>query len=60
MAHLLVGHLVEDLCRGRILLAQSLGKAAIDLAVFFSEKIARAKDLPFGEIDKSLHVALLW
>ena len=59
MAHLLVGHLVEDLCRGRILLAQSLGKAAINLAVFLFREDRKSKDLPLGEIDKALHGALV-
>ena len=59
MAHLFIGHLVEDLCRGRILLAQSLGKAAINLAVFLFREDCESKDLPFGEIDKPLHVALV-
>jgi hypothetical protein len=37
----------------------SLGKAAIDLAVFFFREDRESKDLPFGEIDKSLHVDLV-
>ena len=59
MAHLFIGHLVEYLCRGGILLAQSLGKAAINLAVFFLGEDRKSKDLPFGEIEKSLHVDLV-
>ena len=52
MAHLFIGNLVEDLCRGRISLAQPLGKAAINLAVFLFIEDRKSKDLPFGEIDK--------
>ncbi len=55
MAHLFIGHFVENLRGGRVLLAQSLGKAAIDLAVFFFGGDRESKDLLFGEIGKSLH-----
>src|ERR1700730_7497015 len=49
MAHLFISHLVEDLCRGRILLAQSLGKAAINLTGFLFREDRKSKDLPFQE-----------
>jgi hypothetical protein len=58
MAHLLVRHLVEDLRRSRILFAQTLGKAAIDLAVFFLRGDSESKYLLFGKIGKSHHVDL--
>jgi hypothetical protein len=41
------------------LLAKSLGKAAINLAVFLFREDCESKDLPFREIDKTLHVALV-
>ena len=41
------------------MLAQSLGKAAINLAVFLFGEDRKSKDLPFGEIDKSFHVDLV-
>jgi hypothetical protein len=59
MVYLLVRHLVEDLCRGRILFAQTLGKATIDLVVFFLRGDRESKYLLFGEIGKSHHVDLV-
>jgi hypothetical protein len=51
--------IVEDLCRSRIMFAQTLGKASIDLAVFFLRGDPESKYLLFGEIGKSHHVDLV-
>ena len=58
MAHLLVRHLVEDLGRGRICLAQSLGEAAIDAAVLVLVGDGEREDFLFGEIGKAFHGGL--
>src|SRR5262249_2653102 len=50
MAHLLVRHLVEHLCRGREVLAQSLRKAAIDAAVLLLIGDGERENLLLGQI----------
>ncbi len=55
MAHLLVGHLVEHLGGGRILLAQALGEAAIDAAVLVLVGDRERQDFLFGEIGETFH-----
>jgi hypothetical protein len=58
MAHLLFGHLLEDLCRCGISLVQSLGKAAIDLAVLLFGRNRESKHFLFREIAKTFHIGL--
>ena len=55
MARLLVGHLVEHLGGGRVLLAQALGKAAVDPAVLVLIGDRERQDFLFGEIGETFH-----
>ena len=55
MVHLLLGHLVEDLGGGRILLAQTLGETAIDAAVFFLIGDRKRQNFLLGEVGKAFH-----
>ena len=54
---LLVGHLVEHLGRGRELLAQALGEAAIDAAVLVLAGNGQRQDFLLGKFGKAFHNA---
>ena len=55
VAHLLFRHLVEDLGRGRIFLAQPFGEAAIDTAVLVLVGDGKREDFLFGQVGKAFH-----
>src|SRR5262249_17977641 len=54
MAHLLLGHLVEYLGRGGIVLPQALGEPAIDPAVLLLVGDGAGEDFPLGKLGKTL------
>ena len=53
--HFLFGHLVEYLCGGRELLAQTFGKTAIDAAILFLVGDGEGQNFLLAEIGKSFH-----
>jgi hypothetical protein len=53
MAHFFFRHLVEHLGRGRVFLAQPLGKAAIDAAVLFLVGDGERQNFLLGELGKA-------
>ncbi len=55
VVHFFVGHLVEDLGRGRILLAQALGEAAIDTAVLFLVGDGQRQHFLLAQLGEFLH-----
>src|SRR5262249_50371215 len=55
VAHLLLRHLVEDLGRGGICLAQPLGEATIDAAILVLVGDGQRENLLFGEFGKTFH-----
>jgi hypothetical protein len=56
VVHLLLGHLVEDLGRGGVLLVQALSKSAIDAVVLLLVGYGQREDFLFGELGKAFHV----
>jgi hypothetical protein len=57
VANLLLRHLVKDLGRGWIFLAQPLGEAAIDPAVLVLVGDGERKDFLFGQLGKAFQEA---
>jgi hypothetical protein len=50
VVHLLLGHLVEDLGAGGVLLAQALSKSAIDAVVLLLVGYGQRENFLFGEL----------
>ncbi len=59
MACLLFRHLVEDLGRSGVALAQSLSEAAIDPIVLLLIGNGESEDFLFGELGKAFHIGLV-
>ena len=55
VVHFLFSHLVEYLCRGRELLAQTFRKTAIDTAILFFVGDGESQNFLFAEIGKPFH-----
>ena len=55
VANFLLGHLLEHLGGGGILLAQAVGEAAIDAAVFFLVGNCKREDLLLGQVGETFH-----
>jgi hypothetical protein len=59
MTHLLVRHLVEDLGRSGVTLAQALREGAIDAVVLLLIGNREGEDLLLSEVGKTFHRTIL-
>ena len=55
VAHLLLRHLIEDLGRGGICIAQSLGEATVDAAILVLVGDRQRNDFLLGKFSKAFH-----